>query len=169
MDERDIRSKLIGYLRYTPGTLIMPNVFVQGSPWESDVISVTKAFYWTEYEIKVTLSDYRADFGKAVSRYRKSITKHGVYASGDEVRIPHRSSFPKPKRFYFVVPVGLLRDVDVPDHCGVMEASDDGRWGISTVRSAPILPGHRKLGERAIFLLAVKATRRYSFSLQDRQ
>lgn len=35
-----------------PGSFSMKNVYVKGSPWESDVIRVLRSGYWHEYVVK---------------------------------------------------------------------------------------------------------------------
>ena len=52
---RDIQAALARYLRWMERYAIVPNVCVLGSPWESDVITVTKAGYWHEYEVKLSV------------------------------------------------------------------------------------------------------------------
>lgn len=68
----------------------VPNVSYGGFYWgEADIISVTKSGYMTEGEIKITFSDFKADFKK--KKYREG-TKHNEKWIQDI------------KKHYFIVP-----------------------------------------------------------------
>lgn len=163
-----IARALLGHLRLrSTSSIVIPNVFVGNSPWESDAIKVMPSCFWTEYEIKVSVSDYRADFAKRRYRWSStSLSKHDAYRSDGPIEIQSATgdrvvkTLPKPKQFYFVVPKGLLDGIDVPKHCGVMEFERTRGWGITTSRRAPSLPGHSKLDPQSIFSLAMKASYR---------
>lgn len=166
---RRITHALLGHLRLRgKGSIIMPNVYVDNSPWESDVIRVTKAGYWVEYEIKTSLADYRADFNKERSiGCLQPINKHAAYQTKEAIelrryRSEHSRQIPKPKHFYFVTPVGLLDNVELPPHCGLLEFDPEAKrtWGIRTQRRAPTLKPATQLGPEAIFGLAMKAAYR---------
>jgi len=157
----EIQKALISWLKWIGGRLILPNVYVKGSPWESDVVSVTAAYYWSEYEIKISLDDFRQDFCK-IDTFGKticptSILKHAAYASAGEIN-SHHHIIPKPKNFWFVVPGGLLDDEVVPEHCGIVEYGlEYGHWRLKWTRPAPTLRSATKLDQAAIFNLAQKA------------
>jgi hypothetical protein len=69
-------------------TLAFPNVMF--FPWESDVLAVSSAGYVTEYEVKSSISDWKADVEK------------------DKFKHPMKSKFERAvKQLYYVVPVGL--------------------------------------------------------------
>ena len=157
-----IQAALVGHLRSNTRSIVLGNVFVKGSPWESDVIAVTGARYWHEYEIKVTRADYQADFAKRTNRFSpNSRTKHDCYADENELTRRWGGCIPKPKSFTFVVPKGLLEGLDVPEHCGIIEYDkDNGYWGMEHVRAAPTLLKPTKLNPAQIFNLALKAAGR---------
>ena len=160
MDAGTIQAALIGHLRMGTTSLVMGNVWVKGSPWESDVIAVTSAYYWHEYEIKVTRTDYRRDFEKN--------KKHESYASEDAIELD-RFLIPKPKSFTFVVPKGLLEGIDVPSHCGVIEVYEtkyDG-YELGDERPAPNLRKPTKLSHAQIFNLAQKAASRVLYQARS--
>ena len=135
----------------------MPNVYVQHSPWESDVIQVSKARFWTEFEIKTSRSDFAADFRKRRVRWSPvSAFKHDMYSG--ESQPATRKPIAKPKHFYFVVPKGMITLADVPDHCGLICCEQfEGRIDIEKVKDAPKICGATKLSDTAIFNLAMKA------------
>jgi hypothetical protein len=168
VDTKTIHTKLFGYLRHRTTGVVMPNVYVKNSPWESDMICVTPAFYYSEYEIKVSIADYQNDFRKRVRRWSKTAKlKHELYATStddvDEFRIGKRP-IPRPKRFYFVVPAGMLDHQEVPLHCGILEFSNDfGYWKIKEKRSAPPLKNATKLSTDAVFEIAAKASMRLCY------
>lgn len=131
--------------------LVVDNVFVLESPWESDVVAVTKAGYWTEFEIKLSVSDYNADFRK---RFWRGTSKHYYYAGdGEPTRGWGKAPITRPKHFWFVTPAGLLDRQDLPEHCGHLEYSQ-GRLRVR--KSAPRLKKPTQLGQAAVFNLACK-------------
>lgn len=84
---------------------IVPNVTLFG--WESDMVSVTKAGYIVEYEIKCS----RADFGRDKRKYRH---RHLTEATTS------KSWRKMPAYFYYVAPKGVLQVSDVPAYAGLM-------------------------------------------------
>ena len=137
----------------------MRNVYILHSPWEADVAAITAAGYWHEYEVKLTVADYRNDFQKKVSRFAKyAPRKHEMYKGGEEVRRYGRV-IPRPKTFSFVVPQGLLDGVDVPEYCGITEYGQDLPYNKTKLcRVAPTLANPTKLDFDQMFNLACKAS-----------
>lgn len=166
----EVTRALLGHLRLrSMSSIILPNVYVGLSPWEADVIRVTPALYWTEYEIKVSVADYRADFLKRQTRWNQdSLRKHDAYASESAIAtrsdygMRHSKVIPKPKQFYFVVPTGMLSGEDIPSHCGLIEfdPADKRQWGIKVARRAPNLREPTRLDMASVFNLAMKASHR---------
>lgn len=113
MTERDIQAAL--YWRHRSNCSIMlPNYMPLG--WqECDILVVTNAGYATEYEIKLSVSDFRADFNKA---------KHARMATPLNPALRERWM---PTRFFFAVPEGLVPLADVPSYAGLMEFRIVGR------------------------------------------
>jgi len=71
-------------------------------PWECDVLSVTKSGYATEYELKISKSDFKADFKKR---------KHKMFSKGEGGMV---------SRFWFVVPKDMVDKKDIPQYAGLM-------------------------------------------------
>lgn len=71
-------------------------------PWECDVLTVTKDRCATEWELKISRSDFKADFKKP---------KHRQFRQGDGGYI---------KRFWYVVPQGLVDIHEIPSYAGLM-------------------------------------------------
>ena len=101
--------------------------------WECDLLEITEAGYWREYEIKLTRADFRADqektrevlpraYGQPVVRERK----HQLLASTQR----------GPCQFYYVLPTGLIAPTELPSWAGLLEFSETpGRarpWNIHT-------------------------------------
>jgi len=168
----EIQTALARWLRRWFRGIVMGNVFVVGSPWESDVIAVTQACYWHEYEIKTTVADFRKDFAKCEYGQTRRVTrggrlKHDVYASSDEIQRRWGRQIPKPKTFSFVVPEGMLDAVEVPAHCGVLEYKrSQGKrgWLIHDKSPAPTLKKPTKLDKSQIFNLAWKLSARVNWA-----
>lgn len=134
--------------------LILPR-FTPNSWFECDVWRLTKAQFVDEFEIKMTVADFKADMAKShrkghdydrenrrlIERPEKS--KHGLLAAGQG----------HPNRFWFVVPetlAGLIRP-HLPAHAGLMVAHfyQNGRCsGIYAERQAPRIHGHKWKGDR---------------------
>lgn len=122
------------------GSLILTNVFVNPSPWECDVLAVTKTFCLTEYEIKVSVNDFRADFRKDAWFINRGnfygsmkIRKHDYYLKGLPSGLDTKNVPTIPKKFVFVAPRGMISATNIPAQYGLMEFGDD-RFGRPRVR-----------------------------------
>jgi hypothetical protein len=135
MTEWDIQNAIFRDY-HTAHFLICPNYSPAG--WhECDVFSVTKAGYMNEYEIKLTKADFKKDAGKMEREkftwsgpVTNRSTKHQRLAIGDPQG---------PARFFFVLPVGIVDDVDVPEFAGIIRASahpKSGRIHLEKTREA---------------------------------
>lgn len=102
------------------------NVRYLFSDWESDVLSINKNNLITEYEVKVSRGDFRADAGKKKWKwYEKKIE--------DMI-----SNY-----FYYVCPAGMLSAEEIPPFAGLIYATNTGlQW----VKAAPLL--HHKRHDR---------------------
>lgn len=98
------------------------NVKYLFSDWEIDVLSMNKNDYLTEYEVKVSRSDFLADSKKR---------KWQFY----EKRIENLIS----NYFYYVCPDGLISENEIPDFAGLIYATNEG---LKVIKKAKIL--HRK-------------------------
>ena len=71
MTECDIQAELGCHYGVDKGQIVVPNVLL--GPYEADFITITKSNYLIEVEIKISISDFRADFKKkALSRLPRS-------------------------------------------------------------------------------------------------
>jgi len=104
MNEFTIQNALYAYLTKKGHQYIIPNIYL--GLLESDMISVTKAGFIHEYEIKLGLQDFKADFKK---------TKHAHMGNN------HRQFR---NYFWFVAPAGLIDEKDIPEYAGFIEIHD---------------------------------------------
>lgn len=112
----------------------LPN-YTPAQWWECDVFHTTNAGYFTEFEVKVSREDFFNDATKVRTERRTNtvFNKHDLLAAG---------SHQGPSRFFFVVPVGLVKEHEVPKWAGVIEVAKTERARFCTetiVRPAPRL------------------------------
>ena len=62
MTECDIQAELGCHYGVDKGQIVVPNVLLNS--YEADFITITKSNYLIEVEIKISISDFRADFKK---------------------------------------------------------------------------------------------------------
>ena len=129
---------------------MVPNVYQYN--WESDLLQVSKAHYVTEYEIKISRSDFLADKKKTRRWWMENYTEAG------------------PKFFYYAAPVGLIKKEDIPKGLGLIEVAEDDRlycpvWKLEPglvcrVIVKPIARKPRPLTDSQMILLLKKAAQR---------
>lgn len=95
---------------------VLPNTFYNS--FEADILVISKSKYITEYEVKVSVSDFKNDAKKRKS-YGNKKTKYQLLEEGNHV-----------SRFYYVVPRGLISKEDVPEFAGLIYASQGAYSGI---------------------------------------
>lgn len=90
--------------------IVVPNFFIN-SYYEMDLFKLTKSGFVTEYEIKISRSDFFNDFKKG---YNCNKSKHELIKEGSRIC----------NYFVFVVPEGLVKKEEVPEHLGLMYYGD---------------------------------------------
>lgn len=134
MNEKMIQRRLM--LDRYRRSFVLPN-FTPPEWFECDVFEITESGYFREYEIKLTLSDFRADAEKRRRKFnyqtqvQTDLVKHEMLRVGD-VR--------GPTRFSYVAPKGLLTDI-VPAWAGLIEV-EPNRMIPVVAKPAPLL--HRQ-------------------------
>lgn len=149
MTEFEMQDIFYWHLSRKQHSCIVPNVFAYA--WESDILSITKSGIVHEYEIKVSLSDFRKDSDKAdkheilktgsrnLSDYEKRFIDNGsgvTWCDYDPAskRVKHR----RPNYFYYACPQNLIPASEVPEHAGLIYLSD--KYSLfEFVKPAPIL------------------------------
>ncbi len=125
------------------------NVYIYD--WECDHFSVTGSGYAYEIEVKVSKSDFKADFQKPKHHFFKHIKNgysivnkgRGSFWIKDEL-IEHSNIEPKqisfkncPNVFYFACPVGLIEAHEIPKYAGLIYVMDNGEARV--VKKAPYI------------------------------
>lgn len=132
-------NRILTHLYYrSNGKLAIPN-YTPVDWFECDFLSVSEAGYGSEYEIKESLSDYKADFKKE---------HHG--ANKHQIMGDHPDRCPM-KHYWFVLPENLLPVEDIPEYAGVLWwiPTDSVRVYLRVVRNAPRL-GNKPLDKRVL-------------------
>ncbi len=112
--------------------------------WECDVFELTNAGYFVEYEIKMTVSDYRRDAKKEQVPFATWGSMHGKTPPRGTRKhdLLEQGSPLGPCRFHFVTPPGLLKVEELPEWAGLLEmyhVSLYNIWRPSVIRKAPQL------------------------------
>ena len=93
---------------------LMNNLYVFSNSWESDYLSLTNSGYFYEGEVKISKSDFKADFKKEKkhlileSNFNKTQTDNNL--------CPHY--------FFYAVPEGLIDVSEVPEYAGLIYMID---------------------------------------------
>lgn len=132
--------------------IAMPNYAVNGW-WEADFYAVSKANLVTEYEIKLSVADFKRDAEKAkhvmqrIPGTRFDVRTWPMERKHDLLAMRSERG---PNRFYFVVPVDLVDALTFPEWAGVICASPygEGRCSLSETKKAPLLHGQKVSQQR---------------------
>jgi hypothetical protein len=91
--------------------IIVPNFYLF---WECDILSITQARVAYEFEVKVTLKDFRADLKKQA--------KHGLLAELHAKTAPEKLKRRLPNCFYYAVPQAIAEKAraELPIYAGLL-------------------------------------------------
>lgn len=103
--ESDIQRLLYFYTAKQNKKLWVHNIYLFN--WESDFIAVDDKGKIFEYEIKLSLTDFKADFRKR---------KHSVFGRA----LAEKTTPYAPNYFYFVCPAGVVSPNQVPSYAGLI-------------------------------------------------
>lgn len=145
---------------------VFPNVYLDGDNNEMDLCCVRKSGYIEEIEVKISKSDFQADFKKiaylkltenellTMPRLWNSmgkVNKHEAIAQGRVLC----------NRFSFLMPRDLVEKCDIPDYAGIwVYDPDTKREWVSQLRTATLLH-KRKVSPDVINKAARNMTNRY--------
>ena len=104
-------------------------LYVFSHTWESDFLALTKSGYLYEGEVKVSKSDFKADFKKK--------DKHTLLQESYEI-IEGLERKLRPHYFFYAVPEGLITEDEVPEYAGLVYMTEHfpyWKW----VKQAPLL------------------------------
>jgi len=110
MTEKDIQKALDKYY-IKLSDFVVHNIYCfRCSPNESDTLVINRNGYAVEMEIKVSRSDFFADFKKK---------RHKIYGELSHTHIPNK--------FFYVVPEDLIKIEEVPNYAGLIYVTKNGR------------------------------------------
>lgn len=128
------------------------NTYIFRHDWESDWFSVAPSGYTYEVEIKISLSDFRADFRKKhkhkVMTYSQTgwVVERtgGTYYHGSElcgqvshIKLSKIEEAKIPNRFFYCCPADVIPVKDIPHYAGLIYVNERGRADI--VKQSPFL------------------------------
>lgn len=96
--------------------------YTPGNWWECDLVMISNSGYWHEFEVKLTLADFRRDREKSreagpwASRVVEN--KHELMANSDR----------GPCCFWYVAPLGVIPVVALPAWAGLIEIEQNGKY-----------------------------------------
>lgn len=145
--------------------IVAPNVYLMDGASEMDICGIRPSGFVDEIEIKMTASDYKADFSKT------AISQHTLAEDG---RRRGRRSKQEPKHdlleqgallcnyFSFLLPAGLEEKCDIPDYAGLYICTTN-RLGNQRVHmtKAPKRLHSRKASSAIKYKMARKLSFRY--------
>lgn len=94
----------------------IPNVSWSWLYWEADLISITKAGFMYEFEIKCSKSNFQSDFQKKKHEYLK-----GKYSGKKKYKFGRI-----PNYFTYVAPINAI-PLCIPDYAGLIEVRES-KW-----------------------------------------
>lgn len=125
--------------------IIVPN-YTPERWMECDLFAVTKAGFWSEHEIKLSVTDFKADRKKTMRHDQKvKGWYHLPYQSKHELLGgPHVDAL-APSRYWFVMPEAVAGKVEIPVYAGlkVVTQNKSGKINIEVKKEAPKLHGFK--------------------------
>lgn len=122
--------------------MLMPNCYPDSYParngrtvmWkELDILATRKSGYLDELEVKISRSDFRADFKKDVMAEVESTTLSGCTTTSYENRNKHKMleyGQGIPNYFWFMTLKGIVKEEDIPEYAGWIEV--EPMWNTRT-------------------------------------
>lgn len=146
--------------RFSSHRYLLLNSYIYA--WESDYWSKAPSGLIYEVEIKLTKSDYRADFLKInkhnylqrCSQQDLVVERNGMsydYVNGKRVERASQIGYRKvkeitPNRFYYCCPEGLIKQKDLPAYAGLIWY-DQKRQAADVILEAPLLHKERNFSK----------------------
>ena len=157
--------KAFYYINLNRYELIAPNVYLDWQFNEMDLFGLRPSGFVDEIEIKLTRSDFLADFKKTVKvRDTKPIAPHMPNYFPWTRKLKHealKEGIAHCNYFSFFMPVELADKCEIPEHAGLYTYSPD-MWGgrVREAKKAPRLHS-RKLDDQFKYKIAKKMAWRY--------
>jgi len=133
----DIIMKHYSQLGHTPITTRFTGLGIG----EADVISITKAGFINEFEIKCSRNDYLADFRNKDYKHKAMFERTGVkvYPSGE---VWYHSA----NNYWFVMPKNMIDIKEMPEYAGLIYMNENS---LSIIKLAPRL--HKYKATEALY------------------
>lgn len=147
--------------------IVAPNIYLDWKFNEMDIFGLRRSGYVDEVEIKLSKSDFNADFKKTVhikSQCRCIVSESYSYG-GHFKKLKHEAlqdGQPHCNYFSFLLPDELVDKCEIPDYAGlyVFKYDRNGRGYVSEVKAARLLH-KRKLSEQLKYEVGRKMAYRY--------
>lgn len=164
MNERDLQLAFYQstYQRYE---LTAPNIYLDWQFKEMDILAVRKSGYLDEIEIKLTASDFKADFKKTVKVKRGIITSNFIEYPNYVDKRKHEA-IPEGilhcNYFSFLIPEELIDKCGIPNYAGLYtyRSIKKGVGRVTEVIKAPLLH-RRKISTELKYMVGRKMAYRY--------
>lgn len=155
--EQKIQRILTGFISESATKYRMDGLYVFN--WESDKLIITKSGYTYEFEVKISRSDFKADFKHKKEKHiilRSCLTGEKYTPKGYEFMEANHytnmadfekstafskhyltSYYKRPNYFYYAVPQDMISVDEVPEYAGLIYVNEYGH--ATTVKKAPLL------------------------------
>lgn len=137
MNSKFIQSAVQKYL-YDKSNVYQALNYAKSGYYESDILGVTPSMIVTECEVKISMSDFKADFKKTEKHLRLQNPIHDK----------HRST---PNRFFYACPKGMIDISLIPTYAGLIYV--DERGVVELIKQAPVLHKNKATNKLIIGML----------------
>ncbi len=134
-----IKDRLLIYCKGHGYEIVIPNFFM--SLYEMDMFRLMQSGFVIEYEIKISKSDFKADFEKGTTNWRGEKIEGGKH---EDLKGGKRIC----NRFFFVAPEGIIDVKDVPEYAGLIVYKNDT---LHMVKNAPLLHKRKATDDKNLF------------------
>jgi hypothetical protein len=118
---------------------LLQNVFIY--QWESDFFCISSSGYAIEVEIKISRSDFKADFKKTIkhkllSNASKELVTLNMGTDNNMSMVSYRVPV-TPNKFYYCCPENLIDRSEIPDYAGLLYFRDknpDERYSLISMK-----------------------------------
>ena len=141
INEKSIQARLMRFAMDERNHILAAPNITNVFHWECDLLSLTRAFFSHEYEIKLTNGDYKREFEDKKWKHDSLLNRERYYSANV---IYYRAI---PNYYWFVSPL----DIHVPDYAGWIRVNrlKNGRLDLWIEKPAPRLH-NQKLGQKKI-------------------
>ncbi len=157
--------------RFDGAKYLVPNVYFFKHDWETDLLVIQQSGYSYDIEIKVTKSDFKADFKKI---HKHQILKSAEYTefhmSGIVEHTTVKNWGRRPNRFYYAVPEGLVSVEEIPEYAGLIYIKDSQAI---TIKEAPFIHKEKVRVEQDLcmkfymYWMKARARERHNYRTED--